>query len=382
MTAPTVGPTLSPTPSTPLKIGVLVPYTESSISVDVGLNQKRAADLYLKNTGGWLGSRPTSLVYSAESIEAAINKVKVNTLLNTEKVDLLLGGARDETAAVMRDAADAAKLVFIDTNATSNALTRANASKYLFRTSASAWQLSAPLGEWASRNGTKEFFVCAVDNATGLEFADAFVSGVGKNGGKATARATFASGGDWSKAIAQIKGQATRNVFAAFDTDDAEGFLGEWMKQGLSSAGFTLSGPGFLTEQPVLDASTTVPVGVLTTHFWSPDVDNPENKALVDQFPHEYVDDETGAPVALSGYAVAMWDAMTALDIALKDAQDAPTLVTALEAVSFKSPRGMFTFSKSHNPVHDIVIRETRSVPNAKATNVVVDRLPLIADPG
>jgi len=86
-------PTVAPTAVAALKIGILVPYTESSIGVDIGLNQKRAADLYLKRHAGQLGGRTVNLVYSSESVEAAINKVKLKTLVDTEKVELLLGGA-------------------------------------------------------------------------------------------------------------------------------------------------------------------------------------------------------------------------------------------------------------------------------------------------
>jgi len=355
-----------------------VPYTESSIGADIGLNQKRAADLYIKQHGGKLGGRSVSIVYSAESIEAGINKVKINTLLTTEKSDILLGAARDETAFVLRDAADAAKVVYIDTNATANALTRSRATKYVFRTSASSWQLSAPLGQWAARKGRKEFFVCAVDDASGAEFADAFVAGLGA---AATGRVAFPNGGDWSKAIGQIKAQPTRNVFAAFDTDDAQGFLNEWTKQGMSEAGFNLYGPGFLTEQTVLAATAMAAEGVTTAHFWSADIDNAENKALVDAFPREYTDEETGAPVALSGYAVAMWDAMTALDSALQEAKDSSALVAALEAVSFKSPRGNFAFDKAHNSVQDTIIRQVKNE-NGKLANRIIDKLPNVADPG
>src|SRR5207302_2209336 len=90
---PTLAPTVVPTAATTLKIGVLVPYTESSIGVDIGLNQKRAADLYLKQHGGKLGGRPVNLVYSSESVEANINKVKVRTLTETEQVAVLMGAA-------------------------------------------------------------------------------------------------------------------------------------------------------------------------------------------------------------------------------------------------------------------------------------------------
>jgi len=376
-----------------LKIGILVPYTESSIGVDVGLNQKRAADLYLKRHSGKLAGRAVSLVYSAESVESAINKVKLKTLVETERVEVLMGAAAADAAYVMRDAAEAAKLVYIDTNATANALTRSVAdckpsckSKYVFRASATSWQLSQPLGEWVSRSGLKDFFVCCVDETFGTESADAFEAGLATNGGRATDRSAVPNGGDWSTVVGSIKAQPTQNVFAAFHTDDAEGFIKEWDKQGMRDAGFKLYGPGLLTEQEVLNQTKAASEGIVSSHFWSSELNNPENKALVDVFPQEYKDDETGAPVLLSGYAVQMWDAMTALDEALTringNTRDADALIAALESTSFKSPRGAFAFDRAtHNPVQDIYIREVR-LSNANPVNVIRDTLPGVTDPG
>jgi branched-chain amino acid transport system substrate-binding protein len=390
--APTTAPAVVPTAAAALKIGMLLPYNESSIGVDIGLNQKRAADLYLKRQGGKLAGRAVSVVYSSESIEAAINKVKLKTLVDTEKVELLMGAAAADTAYVMRDAAEAAKLVYIDTNATANALTRSVPdckpscrSKYVFRTSATSWQLSQPLGEWVSRSGVKDFFVCCVDETFGTESADAFEAGLATNGGTATARSAFPNGGNWSMVIASIKAQPTRSVFAAFHTDDAEGFIDAWDKQGMRDAGYELYGPGLLTEQEVLNQAKGAAEGIVTAHFWTTELGTAENKALVDLFPQEYKDDETGAPVILNGYAVQMWDAMTAVDEALKQTngatRDTDAFIAALEHVSFKSPRGAFAFDPgSHNPIQDIYIREVRSS-NASMVNAVRDRVPGVTDP-
>ncbi|GAC1317684.1 MAG: ABC transporter substrate-binding protein [Chloroflexota bacterium] len=369
-----------------MKIGVLVPYTESSIGVDIGLNQKRAADLYLKIQGGKLGGRAASLVYSAESVDANINKVKARTLTETEKVAVLMGAASSETATVLRDAAEASKMVFIDTNATANDLTRSRKSSYLFRTSASSWQLNVPLGEWAARHGKTEFFVAYVDDSFGKESADAFTAGLQKGGGGVTERLAFANGSDWTKAISAVKAQATRNVYAAFQTDDAEGFIAEWDKQGLSSTGYKLFGPGGLTEEPVLVQAKAAAEGIVTGYFWSSELDSAENMVLAKQFPREYSDDETGVPVDLSGYAVEMWDAMAALDTALKqtsgNTSDVNALIAAIEGVSLKSPRGSFVFDKAtHNPVQDILIRQVK-MSNGKPVNAVLESIPQVADPG
>jgi branched-chain amino acid transport system substrate-binding protein len=316
----------------------------------------------------------------------------MKTLVDTENVDVLMGGAAADTAYVIRDAAEAAKRVYIDTNATANALTRSVPdckpsckSKYVFRTSATSWQLSQPLGAWASKNGLKDFYVCCVDETFGIESADAFEAGLATDGGKATDRSAVPNGGDWSKVVPIIKAQSTRNVFAAFHTDDAEGFLKAWDDNGMRDAGYTLYGPGLLTEQEVLNQTKSAAQGTVTAHFWTTELGNAENKTLVDLFPQEYKDDETGAPVSLNGYAVQMWDAMTALDEALKQTngstRDSDALIAALEHVSFKSPRGVFAFDPaSHNPTQDIYIREV-TASNGHLVNAVRDKLPSVADP-
>ena len=174
-----------------------------------------------------------------------------------------------------------------------------------------------------------------MDETFGTESADAFEAGLAMNGGQATGRSAFPSGADWVTVMASIKAQASHNVFAAFDTDDAVGFISAWDKQAMADAGYKLYGPGLLTEQDVLDQTKAAAEGIVTSHFWSTEVNNAENKALADLFPQEYSDDETGLPVILTGYAVAMWDAMTALDAALTRtggaARDTDALIAALE---------------------------------------------------
>jgi branched-chain amino acid transport system substrate-binding protein len=276
----------------------------------------------------------------------------------------------------MRDAADALNMVYIDTNATANALSK---SKYVFRTSASSWQLSEPLGEWAAKNGHIEFFVTSVDDTFGSESADAFVAGLMKSGGRATDRARIPSGGDWKKAITAILAQPTRDVFAAFYTDDAEGFLTQWNNQSASNAGYKLYGPGFLTDEEVLGQVKSAGDDVVTSLFWSPDLDTLENRTLVGTFPKEYTDEDTGEPVQLNGYAVQMWDAMTALDQALQQiggaTSNADVLIAALEAVSFKSPRGQFAFDKTtHNPIQDMYVRQVATSAAGKAVNAVIGK--------
>ena len=380
----------------PLRIGVLVPFTESAIDSDIGASQRRAADLYLKLKGGRLAGRDVQLVYNDESaLDPKINQVRIQQFLDKDHVELLLGGAGTPAAYLLRDAAETAKIVYIDTNASGNALTRTTVgcapsckSKLVFRSAPSSWQMSEPLGEWASKNGQREFFVVNADDAFGSESGAAFVEGLAKNGGKATGRSAVPakSGADWAKVIAAIKGQPTNNVFAAFVTDDAEGFIGAWDAAGMHGVGYRLFGPGPLVDAQVLKATKQAATGVTTCFPWSPELGAAENKTFVDEFKKAYKDDETGQPLVPDGYAVEMWEAMRILEDALTatrgDVKNTDALVAALETVSFKGPGGDFAFDRStHNPVQDAYIREVRASAGG-LSNVVVDKIGSVKDPG
>ncbi|MBI3521528.1 MAG: ABC transporter substrate-binding protein [Chloroflexi bacterium] len=380
----------------PLKIGVLIPFTESAIDSDIGASQRRAADLYLKLKGGALAGREVQLVYNDESaLDPSVNTVRIKQFLEQDHVQMLLGGAGIPAAYLLRDAAEAAKIVYIDTNASANALTRANAgcrpsckSTFVFRSAPSSWQMSEPLGEWVSKRGQRDYFVVSADDAFGAESAAAFGEGLAKNGGTVTGRTTVPakSGADWKKVVASIKAQPTKNVFAAFVTDDAEGLVGAWGAAGMAVAGYKLAGPGHLADFQVLKTTKRAATGVTTTFPWSNELDNAENKRFVDEFKKAYTDDETGQPLAPDGYAVEMWDTMQALEAALKttkgDTANTDAFIAALEAVSFNGPGGAFAFDKStHSATQDLYVREARAS-GGLLVNATVDRLGSVKDSG
>ena len=193
------------------------------------------------------------------------------------------------------------------------------------------------------------------------------------------------SGADWAKVIAAVKAQPTKNVFAAFITDDAEGFIGAWDAAGMRAAGYTLAGPGPLADAQVLNSTKQAAVGITTSFPWSTELDTAENRAFVEEFKKAYRDDDTGKPLAPDGYAVEMWDTMRVLEAALTatkgDTKNTDALIAALEAVSFKSPGGDFAFDRStHNPIQDMYIREVRASGGA-LVHAVVDTIGSVKDP-
>lgn len=383
-------------PAGPLKIGVLIPFTESAIDSDIGASQRRAADLYVKLRGGRLGGREVQLVYNDESaLDPAINRTRIQQFLENDHVEILLGGASTAAAYLLRDAAEAAKIVYVDTNASGNALTRATPgcvpscrSPFAFRAVSTSWQLSEPLGEWAAKNGAGDAFLVNADDPFGTESAAAFAEGLAKNGGRVAGRRAVPekSGADWAAVVAAIRAQPAKAVFAAFVTDDAEGFIGAWDAAGMRAAGYRLMGPGPLADAQVLTATKQAGLGITTTFAWSTELENAENKAFVDAFKRAYKDEDTGQPLAPDGYAFEMWDAMRVLDEALVatkgESKDGAKLIAALSAVSFSGPGGAFAFDPAtHNPIQDVYVREVRRS-GGTLVHAVIERIGSVRDPG
>lgn len=384
--AATAAATAAATPAPALKIGMLLPFTK--VYAELGASQKRAADLYVKQQGGKLANRTVQFVYEDEANDPQVGLQKTQKFIEQDQVDLMMGIIATPIAYAIRNTVDQAKMIYIGTNAGGNAMTRETTdckptckSKYVFRTSFSAWQVSYPLGEWLSRKPeTKEFFLCFSNYGFGTESAAAFIEGLAKNGGKETGRVAPPLGNaDFVPFVTQIKAQATKNVYSFFSGTDAIGYIRAWNQLGMPAAGYKMYGAGFLTEQDVLKEVKEQANGAITSLFWSVDLDNAENKAFREVYQKEY-------SLLPDVFAVQMWDGMKALDEALKktsgNTKDKDALIAALEGVSFKSPRGDFSFDKStHNVIHDIYIREVKTT-GGQTVNTVLDKFGKVTDPG
>jgi len=369
-----------------LKMGQLLPFTK--VYAELGNSMKRATDLYLKNAGGKLAGRPVQVVYEDEANDPQVGLQKTQKFIDQDKVDVMLGIVATPIAYAVRNLIDSSKLLFIETNAGGNALTRTTTgckpsckSPYIFRASFSSYQISHPIGEYLSgKKGLKEAFVFIADYGFGTESAADFTAGFAKNGGKISGTLKAPLGSlDFEKFVTELKGQPTKDIYSFFSGADAVKYIKAWNDKGMPAAGYRMNGAGFLTEQDVLREVKDGANGATTSLFWAFELDNPENKAFKDLFQKEY-------SLLPDVFAVQAWDGMRALDQALQkvggDTADTQRLIRALEDVKFKSPRGDFEFDKdTHNPIQDMYIREVRTI-GGQAVNAVVDKIGRVTDPG
>lgn len=379
-----VAPTATPGP--PLKIGQLLPFTK--VYAELGASMKRSTDLYMKQKGNKLANRPVSVIYEDEANDPVVGTQKTQKFIDSDRVDLMMGIVATPIAYAVRSAIDVAKLVFIETNAGGNALTRTTTdckpsckSKYIFRTSFSSYQISYPIGEYfATKKGVKEVFTFVADYGFGNESAADFTSGFTKGGGKITGSLKAPLGSsDFLPFVTQIKAQQTKDIYSFFSGTDAINYIKAWTQLGMPAAGYKMNGAGFLTEQDVLKEVKEQANGATTSLFWAVTLDNAENKAFVDAYQKEY-------NLLPDVFAVQAWDGMQAVDLALQatkgDTSNKDAFIAALEGVKFKSPRGDFEFDReTHNPIQDIYIREVK-VQGGQAVNTIVDKVARVTDPG
>ena len=370
----------------PLKIGQLLPFTKQY--AELGNSMKRSTDLYLKQKGGKLANRPVTVIYEDEANDPVVGAQKTQKFIEQDQVDLMMGIVATPIAYAIRNTVDAAKMIFIETNAGGNALTRATTdckpackSKYIFRASFSSYQISYPIGEYfATKRGIKEAFTFVADYGFGTESQADFTAGFTKGGGKVTGSLKAPLGNaDFLPFVTQIKNQPTKDIYSFFSGTDAIGYIKAWNQLGMPGAGYRMNGAGFLTEQDVLKEVKEQANGAVTSLFWAVTLDNAENKAFVDAYQKEY-------NLLPDVFAVQAWDGMTAVDLALQatkgDTSNKEAFIAALEGVKFKSPRGDFEFDKdTHNPIQDMYIREVK-VQGGQAVNTIVDKVARVTDPG
>src|SRR5216684_71222 len=152
--------------------------------------------------------------------------------------------------------------------------------------------------------------------------------------------------------IAALKPDA---VFVFFAGAGAAKFVKDYADAGLKDK-VALYGSGFLTEG-VLGAQGPAAEGIKTTLHYADSLATHANRDFRMAFKKATTRD---ADV----YAVAGYDTIrvlaSALDKVKGDTGARKELIAALEAVQFESPRGPFRFSKAHNPVQNVYVRQVK----------------------
>jgi branched-chain amino acid transport system substrate-binding protein len=161
--------------------------------------------------------------------------------------------------------------------------------------------------------------------------------------------------------------------------DHATAVVKTYAALGMRAAGIKLIGPGDITQDIKLQGMGPAAVGLITTHHYNADLDNPENKRFVAAWKKEYGADSTPDFVAVGGY-----DGMAAIAhavLATKGKMDGAEAVKSLEGWKFNSPQGPIEIDpKTRDIVMNEYLDEVVMGPDNKLHQKVIGETPQVRD--
>jgi branched-chain amino acid transport system substrate-binding protein len=337
-----------------IKIGLLLPY--SGTYAALGNNITDAMKLAAQEHGDKLGGREIEWVAVDDESDPAKAPANTQKLVIGEKVDILTGPVHSGVAMAMMQIVRQEKTLTLVTNAGAQAVTGTLCAPNVFRTSFSNWQVSYPCADVMLKAGHKKAVLMFWNYSFGQESMAAFKEGYAKGGGTVVKEiAVPFPSTEFQANLSEIAALKPDAVFVFFAGAGAAKFVKDYADAGLSPR-VALYGSGFLTEG-VLAAQGAAAEGVKTTLHYAEELDNPANKRFREAFKKA-----TGRDADV--YAVAGYDAVNllahALDKVQGDTAAQKELIAALESARIESPRGPFRFSRAHNPIQDIYLRQVK----------------------
>ena len=361
-----------------LKIGLIATY--SGPYADYGRQFDAGVALYLKEHGGKIAGRPVEIIKKDTAGPAPdASKRIAQELVVRDKVQILTGLDFSPNAYAVGAIATQAKIPTVVMNASSSAIT--SSSPYVARLSFTVQQVSDPMARWMTRNGIKESYVVVADYASGTDALTAFKKAFEEGGGKVVGELrTPMNNPDFSAYVQRIKDAKPQSVFFFFPSGVMPpAFLKVWKERGMEEAGIKLFATGEATDDSYLDATGDVALGLVTSHHYSYAHASAKNQKFVKDFEAQF-----GTAMRPSYFAVTAYDAMAAIDLALKKSGGDVTgdkLMAALKGLSFESPRGPVEIdAATRDIVQTVYIRKTEKV-NGKLVNVEFDKFDRVKDP-
>jgi branched-chain amino acid transport system substrate-binding protein len=347
---------------------------------DYGKNIENGMRTYLKLHGDTYAKRKIELVLRDTTGPAPdVAKRLAQELSTRDHVDFLAGFDFTPNAMAVAPLATEAKKPMIVMNAASSVIT--TKSPYIARVSFTLPQVTAPLAEWAAKNGIKKVYSLVADYAPGLDAEASFKKAFGAAGGQVIdAVRVPLKNPDYAPFLQRVKDSKPEAVFIFLPAGEPGiAFMKAFKERGLAKAGIRLIATGDLTDDSVLPAMGESTLGVITTHHYSAAHDSAENKAFVKAF------GEVSGGRRPNFMAVGGYDGMAAIAEVveqLKGNLDGDKAMAILKGLTLASPRGPIVIDPAtRDIVQTVYVRRVEKIGN-ELYNVEFEHFDQVKDPG
>ena len=328
--------------SGPMKIGFLTVKTGPLASG--GIQMEQGLTLYLKERNNMLAGRPVQL-FTGDSAGAPD--------LERENIACLIGPLATAEALAIDDYIRDKQIPTLSVAAAED-MTQRKANPWFCRATSSSAQCSYPMGDYAAKElKYKRAAMIADDLAYGHELNAGFQRAFEDAGGKVVQKLwPPLVSPDYGTYIAQLK-QDVDVLFIGFAGSNGFKFFKQYKEYGGKTP---ILGGMTAIDESLLQQMGDDAIGVISTCWYSAQLDNPDNKTFVEGMSRDYKVDP-------GFYAAATYTNGAVLEAALKKVEGRIEDKNALEAAlraSDKIPtcRGPVSFDKYGNVVGNIYIRK------------------------
>lgn len=342
----------------PIKVGFI--STLSGGGAGLGIDARDGFLLALKQAGE-AGSEVT-VITEDDQQKPEIGVQLADKMIQSDNVDILTGIIFSNIALAVVPAAVKQDKFYLSVNAGPSQLAGKGCDPNYFNVAYQNDNQHEAMGEYANTLGYKNAFILAPNYPAGKDSLNGFKRFYkGELAGESYVKLGQT---DFAAEIAQIKASGADSVFFFLPGGMGISFIKQFAGAG---TGLPMMGPGFSFDQDVLPAVGDAALGAHNAAQWSPDLDNPANKAFVEAFEAEY--GRLPSVYASQGYdtALLILSAQAKADIADRDAYRA-----ALKAADFPSVRGSFKFGTNQHPVQNFYAREVVKRDDGVVTNRIV----------
>jgi branched-chain amino acid transport system substrate-binding protein len=352
----------------PLRIGLLAAKTGPLASG--GIDMELALTMFLKERDNTLAGRKVELIVADTAGVPATARTKAQELVEKNNIHCMIGPLAAFEALAIADYLTEKQIPTLGVAAAED-MTQRHPSPWFVRLTSTAAQCAYPLAEYSAKElKYKKIVIIADDFAYGHEMCAGFQRVFEDNGGKIVQKIfTPLATPDYGSYVAQVK--SADAIFLGTAGSNGFRFLRQFIEYGLKDKMAVIGGMTALDES-VLRNMGDEALGILTTSWYSAELDNAPNKIFAPAFRKQFQYDP-------GYYAASTYVSGEVLEAALKttkgNMEDKKALMTAIRGNDVPTVRGLVKFDAFGNATGDVYIRKvTRS--DGRLVNSVIKTYP------
>ena len=356
----------------PVRVGLVTVKTGPLASG--GIDMERGLQQFLKERNYTLGGRKVELLVADTGGVPAQARTKIQELVERDKIHVMIGPLDTASALAADDYIRQQHLLTLSVAAAED-MTQRKPNPWFTRGTSTSSQCSMPLADYAYKTlGYRRMVTIADDIAYGHEMCAGFQRVFEELGGKIVQKQfPPLTVPDYATYIAELKTNAD-SIFLGFAGSNGFRYLRQLNEYGLRGKVIPIGGMTALDEA-VLRNMGSEAVGIVTSCWYSAEIDNPINKRFTEAFRKDWKYDP-------GFYAAATYTEAAVLEATLNaikgNIENKEAFMKAVRSVKVDTCRGPVAFDKYGNVVGNVYIRKvTRK--EGRLVNSVIQTYPNVS---